>query len=92
MNFRGSNCPHVSQSCYHLIRLVVSNYFSSKANYTTKKTIDILLFCTGFMPLPGGLQTFPNLQNVNITMTNMGQVLPPGGGGLHQSGTVSVLG
>uniref|UniRef100_A0A3Q3W291 PDZ GRASP-type domain-containing protein n=1 Tax=Mola mola TaxID=94237 RepID=A0A3Q3W291_MOLML len=43
----------------------------------------------GFMPLPGGLPTFPNLQNVNITLTNVGQVLPPGVGGLHQSGTVN---
>ncbi|XP_070693763.1 Golgi reassembly-stacking protein 2-like [Pempheris klunzingeri] len=40
----------------------------------------------GLMPLPGGLPPFPNLLNLNITLPDVGQVLPPGVGGLQHTG------
>ncbi|XP_027146800.1 Golgi reassembly-stacking protein 2 [Larimichthys crocea] len=40
----------------------------------------------GLMPLPGGLPPFPNLPNLNISMPDVGQVLPPGVGGFHHAG------
>ncbi|CAK6954158.1 Golgi reassembly-stacking protein 2-like [Scomber scombrus] len=40
----------------------------------------------GLIPLPGGLPPFPNLPNLNMTLPDVGLVLPPGVGGLQQSG------
>ncbi|XP_051259411.1 Golgi reassembly-stacking protein 2 isoform X1 [Dicentrarchus labrax] len=40
----------------------------------------------GLMPLPGGLPPFPNLPNVNITLPDVGHVLPSGVGGLQHAG------
>ncbi|XP_054471993.1 Golgi reassembly-stacking protein 2-like [Anoplopoma fimbria] len=40
----------------------------------------------GLMPLPGGLPPFPHLPNLNITLPDMGHVLPPGVGGYQHAG------
>ncbi|XP_070832816.1 Golgi reassembly-stacking protein 2-like [Chaetodon trifascialis] len=40
----------------------------------------------GLMPLPGHLPPFPNLPNLNIALPDVGQVLPPGVGGLQRAG------
>nr|XP_046260022.1 Golgi reassembly-stacking protein 2-like isoform X2 [Scatophagus argus] len=40
----------------------------------------------GLMPLPGSLPPFPKLPNLNITLPEVGQVLPPGVGGLQHAG------
>ncbi|KAM9347332.1 Golgi reassembly-stacking protein 2 [Symphorus nematophorus] len=40
----------------------------------------------GLTPLPGFLPPFPNLPNLNITLPDMGRVLPPGVGGLQPAG------
>ncbi|KAK2906091.1 Golgi reassembly-stacking protein 2-like [Channa argus] len=37
----------------------------------------------GLVPLPGGLPPFPKFPNLNVTLPNMGQVLPPGVGLQH---------
>ncbi|XP_075963931.1 Golgi reassembly-stacking protein 2-like isoform X3 [Anarhichas minor] len=40
----------------------------------------------GLIPLPGGLPPFPHLPNLNITLPDVGHVLPPGVGGLQRAG------
>ncbi|XP_059199671.1 Golgi reassembly-stacking protein 2-like [Centropristis striata] len=40
----------------------------------------------GLMPLPGGLPPFPNLPNLNMTLPDVGHILPPGVGGLQHAG------
>lgn len=37
----------------------------------------------GLMPMPGGLPPFPNLPNLNMTLPDMGRVIPPGVGLQH---------
>ncbi|KAA8588153.1 hypothetical protein FQN60_001347, partial [Etheostoma spectabile] len=39
----------------------------------------------GLMPFAGDLPTFPHLPNLNITLPDMGHVLPPGVGGLQHA-------
>ncbi|XP_040912427.1 Golgi reassembly-stacking protein 2 [Toxotes jaculatrix] len=46
-------------------------------------SVNPALATTGLMPLPRGLPPFPHLPNLNITLPDMGQVLPPGVGLQH---------
>ncbi|TDH06902.1 hypothetical protein EPR50_G00118240 [Perca flavescens] len=58
----------------------------SPSSQSAPLSVDPAATLPGLMPFPGGLPPFPHLPNLNITLPDMGHVLPPGVGGLQHAG------
>ncbi|KAF7668761.1 hypothetical protein LDENG_00283950 [Lucifuga dentata] len=50
------------------------------SSHTVPLSVNPPVTVPGFMPLPGGLPSLPNLPNLNISLPGVGQVLPSGVG------------
>lgn len=94
--FRSSNCPHVTATicpsrCYNTRWVDMMPGIIPWVWCWSQRCITLVhecIFCTGSMPLPGGLPPFSNLPNPNIILPNASQVLPPAVGGQQHAGIV----